>query len=201
MPAKKRTKAERELDMAWIVEQAEKGLGPTAILQVAKAEGRRSVAQLSPRMVCYDLRFMRDRALAKGDKVYKKILERTIEELGRLAFADLRGVLEWGPDGITIRDCFELNERDASIVSAVKMKTTTRTLSDGSLETTHEAKLETHSKNQALRDLLHLLSGYLTPTVPVDSADADSVLAKLIDRLSQAEEPDSDEADSGESDT
>jgi hypothetical protein len=184
--------------MPWIAERAAEGLAPDAIRRRAEEEGRESVATLSTRQIFYDLRTMRDRALQHGAEVYRAILDRTIEELSRLAFADLRSVLEWGPDGIMIRDCFELDEATAAIVSSVQMKTTTRTTAKGVVETTVEAKIDTHSKTQALRDLLRHLGGILPTVAPVDSVDADAVLDKLVDRLSRAEEPDPDEADSSE---
>lgn len=67
--------------------------------------------------------------------------ERILEELRRIAFADKRRLIKWGPDGVKLRQCDDLADEDAVSVSEISE---TVTQFGGSL------KLKTHDKVKAL---------------------------------------------------
>lgn len=68
--------------------------------------------------------------------------DRVLAELAKIAFADQRKVMTWGPDGVRLRDSVELTDDEAAIVSEVS-ETTSK--DGGSL------KLKTHDKVGALK--------------------------------------------------
>jgi len=45
--------------------------------------------------------------------------ERVLREIARIAFADPRRVMSWGPVGVVVRDSSELTDEEAAIVSEV----------------------------------------------------------------------------------
>ena len=67
--------------------------------------------------------------------------DRVVAELAKIAFADPRDLMEWGPDGITLKSSSELTEEQAASVAEVS-ETTTK--DGGSL------KLKKHDKVKAL---------------------------------------------------
>lgn len=188
MARKKRTPAQRDLDLPWIAAQAEQGLSPTAIIRKARQEGRDSVAQLTRQQVWYDLRQLRDAALREGSKTYGKVLERTIQELCRLAFSDFRALAEWNGSGLRVRPSMDLSQAEAATVAGVSFRKTRKTNDDGQTEVTVDVDIKTHSKNQALRDLLRHLGGFVTIEANMEADDSLPAIASLVQRLSQASE-------------
>ena len=160
MAATKRTPAQRQLDREWMAAEAAAcrvALAPTAMKRHAEAEGRESIAQLSVVQIFQDIRSMSEAAWRSADDANAALLERTKQELSRLAFADLRQVLEWGPDGVTFKSSDDLDEDAAALVSSVTVKTRRENGEDGAELV--EAKLDTHGKVAALAQLMK----YLTP--------------------------------------
>ncbi len=45
--------------------------------------------------------------------------ERVLAEYARIAFADLRHIVDWGPDGLVIKALKELSEEDAAAISEI----------------------------------------------------------------------------------
>lgn len=82
-----------------------------------------------------------DAATAKSLNRLEITRERVLAELARIAFADKRKVLRWGPDGVRLIDSAALSDDDAAVVAEVS-ETTTAT--GGTL------KLKTHDKVKAL---------------------------------------------------
>lgn len=48
--------------------------------------------------------------------------DRVIEELGRMAFADIRRFVDWGPDGVSLREKAMLDADDAAAIADVEAK-------------------------------------------------------------------------------
>jgi phage terminase small subunit len=48
--------------------------------------------------------------------------DRVIEELGRMAFADIRNFIDWGPEGVKLRDKSALDSDDAAAIADVEAK-------------------------------------------------------------------------------
>lgn len=69
-------------------------------------------------------------------------IDRVLKELARIAFADPRTVMKWGPDGVRLRDSEELTEDEAATVAEVS-----QTISD----TGGSIKLKMNDKNTALQ--------------------------------------------------
>lgn len=45
--------------------------------------------------------------------------DRVLEEIARIAFADMRNFADWGPDGVTLREKGKLSEEDAAAIARV----------------------------------------------------------------------------------
>lgn len=67
--------------------------------------------------------------------------KRVLVELARVAFGDIRKVMSWGEDGVTLKESSELSDDDAAIVSEVSETIT---------EKGSNLKLKTHDKLRAL---------------------------------------------------
>lgn len=77
--------------------------------------------------------------------------DRVIAEIAKIAFADPRKVMTWGPCGVVLRDSAELTDDEAAIVSEVAE---TRTESGGSV------KVKLYSKLDALEKLARHVGVY-----------------------------------------
>jgi len=86
-----------------------------------------------------------------------------VRELARIAFADQRAVMTWGPDGVRLRDSSELTDAEAALVAEVAE---TRTKDGGSL------RLKTNSKVSAL-ELLGKHLGMFTDRLKVGALNED----------------------------
>lgn len=79
--------------------------------------------------------------------------DRVLEELRRIALADIRRLFTWDEE----RTCFvpsrELTEEDAAAVASVKAETTHSTSRDGTRETNIKLELKMHDKLGALREI------------------------------------------------
>ena len=197
--------------MAWCMARAGQGMSPTEIYELARepveaaefahlsdpaeraaakmaeTDRRSSVREVSKSQISFDIRQARQQVIDENPKAYKPVVEAAIRELRALAFADIRAVVEWGPDGVAVRPSADLTEAEAAMVSKVKIKTTTRTLKDGATEERVEIELESHSKVAALQTLLRQLAGHLDISIEVEAEDAGDVIGRLIDRLERAE--------------
>jgi phage terminase small subunit len=90
--------------------------------------------------------------------------DRVILELARIAFADPRNIMSWGPDGVVLKESSELSADHAAIVAEVSE---TRTVGGGSIK----AKL--WSKSDALEKLARHLGLYS------DKAEVDVNLTEI----------------------
>lgn len=106
--------------------------------------------------------------------------ERVLREYARIAFADLRRVADWGPNGLMLKTPEALAEADAAAISEI---TTV-----GSQSRNFRVKL--HDKKAALNAIARHLGMFARPTrrpegdVPEDPAeDAREVLARRLARL------------------
>ena len=97
-----------------------------------------------------------------------------LRELARIAFADQRAVMTWGPDGVRLRDSSELTDAEAALVAEVAE---TRTKDGGSL------RLKTNSKVSAL-ELLGKHLGMFTDRLKVGNLNEE--LEKEIRELKAA---------------
>lgn len=99
--------------------------------------------------------------------------ERVIQEIARIAFADPRVVMEWGANGITLRNSSSLTDDQAAAVMEVSE---TRSESGGSI------KVKLHNKVEALEKLAKHVGLYNPRSGDDDSqakAVADAVRRKL----------------------
>lgn len=78
-------------------------------------------------------------------KRYELTVDNITDELAKIAKSDPRMLMEWGPNGVTLRDSDDLNDDDAACVSEVSQ---TISKDGGSI------KLKMHSKVEALKTLL-----------------------------------------------
>jgi phage terminase small subunit len=81
--------------------------------------------------------------------------DRVIAEIAKIAFADPRKVMAWGPGGVQLKDSETLSDADAAIVSEVSE---TRSDSGGSL------KIKLHIKLDALEKLARHVGVYSQET-------------------------------------
>lgn len=116
------------------------------------------------------------RAMAELAKRTGVNQERIIREYARIAFADPRKVIEWGPDGVTLRDSSLLDEDDAAIVAEV---------SETPSEYGRSIKIKFHDKKGALDSLgkhLGMFRDKLDVTIDEPPADArESIAGKLAE--------------------
>lgn len=100
--------------------------------------------------------------------------DRIIREYARLAFADPRDLMEWGPGGVILRDSAALTDDQAAVVAEVSETRTDR----GS-----NLKLKLHSKLGAL-DSLSKIAGLLVErhdvTVDGGIAHAHEIRQRII---------------------
>ena len=114
--------------------------------------------------------------MAKAAAANEVTQERIVKELARVAFANKRAVMRWGPGGVTLVDSDELSEDDAAIVSEVQETTTE---SGGSI------KLKTHDKLKAL-ELLGRHLGMFNDKMQVTGADGKPIESSLTVRFVDA---------------
>lgn len=78
-------------------------------------------------------------------------LEKTMREIGRIAFGDITQMLSFDPDnGVAFKNSKSLPKSVTAAISEVKSTTRTRTSSDGSVDVSVDLSAKMHSKNQAL---------------------------------------------------
>ena len=94
-------------------------------------------------------------AQAKREQRTEITADRVVSELAKIAFADPRELMEWGPEGVKLKDSAELTEEQAASVAEVS-ETTTK--DGGSL------RLKKHDKVKAL-ELLGRHLGMFTDKV------------------------------------
>src|SRR5574343_1427128 len=97
--------------------------------------------------------------------------DRVIKELARIAFADPRKVMTWGPGGVVLRESTELSDDDAALVAEVSE---TRSENGGSIK----AKL--WSKPDALEKLARHLGLYAVEKAGVD-VRVTEIVRKIVD--------------------
>lgn len=79
-----------------------------------------------------------DEILGSAARRVEVSASRVIEELAKIAFADPRNVMQWGPGGVKLKPSADLSDDDAAIVAEV-METTTE--AGGSLRVKTVSKL------------------------------------------------------------
>ncbi|MDQ7794136.1 MAG: terminase small subunit [bacterium] len=80
-------------------------------------------------------------ALKRRERRTEVTADRVLKELARLAMSDMRQLMSWGPEGVSLRESSELSDDAAAAVAEVAE---VKTLHGGSL------KLKLHSKERAL---------------------------------------------------
>lgn len=81
--------------------------------------------------------------------------DRVIAEIAKIAFADPRKVMTWGPSGVTLKDSETLSDADAAIVSEV---------SESISQAGSSVKVKLHSKLDALEKLAKHVGVYSQET-------------------------------------
>jgi phage terminase small subunit len=103
--------------------------------------------------------------------------EKVLQEYARIAFADLRRVADWGPDGLVVKPPAELNDGDAATISEI-------------VTTGGNARVKMHDKKAALDAIARHLGMFAPPrrrreedasTEPEE--DPREILARRLARL------------------
>lgn len=79
--------------------------------------------------------------------------ERILQELARIAFADVRDLFTWDEESASYVPSANLTDDQAAAVSAIEAETTRFTRDDGTVETKIKLKLKTYDKKGALDSL------------------------------------------------
>lgn len=87
--------------------------------------------------------------------------ERVIEELRRIAFADIRDLFVWSEERAAYIPSTNLTEEQAAAIQAVEAETTYFTREDGTEEKRVRLKLRTWSKPDALEKIMRHLGMYV----------------------------------------
>ena len=91
-------------------------------------------------------------AMAERAKKLKVSQERVIEELARIGFSNLKDFVEWGPDGVKLKDCADLGDDQARCVVEVSQTIT---------ESSGTTRFKLHDKIAALDKLARHLGLYM----------------------------------------
>jgi len=95
---------------------------------LAPRSGSRSAARAAPRDTSAEISSNRGPAEGCGpntDEIAKRAArlgitpERVLQEYARIAFADLRRVADWGPDGLVLKTPEALSDADAAAISEI----------------------------------------------------------------------------------
>lgn len=116
-------------------------------------------------------------AMAERAQQNKVTVDRVIEGLTRLAFSDLGRLLDWGPDGATVKPNAALSEDDRAAIAGL----TLRTDKDGR---TH-LQIRLHDKRGPLESLARYVKLYEQPSpeeVEARSEESKARHKKFIDR-------------------
>src|SRR5581483_4791879 len=106
--------------------------------------------------------------------------DRVLLEYARIAFADIRQIVDWGPEGLTLKQADTLTDADAAViaeVSSIKHRTGGR------------SRLKLHDKKKALDAIARLLglfekSGAGNPAErPVGALPAREILRRRLDAI------------------
>lgn len=105
--------------------------------------------------------------LTKAAEANEVTIERIVAEVVKVAFANQRELMQWGPQGVKLRSSDELTDAQAASVSEVSESVSA---TGGSL------KLKTHDKLGALRFLAEL-KGYLVKKQEVTGKDGQALMS------------------------
>lgn len=97
--------------------------------------------------------------------------DKVMRELARIAFADPRRVMSWGPDGVTLIDSSTLDADDAAMVAEVSQTTSAN---GGSL------RIKLHSKIQSL-ELIGRRLGLFPTRTEITGADGGPLQVAAVD--------------------
>ena len=109
-------------------------------------------------------------------------IERILEEYRRIAFSDIRSVMEWSKTRITLKDSGELTDEDSAMIAEISETTSQH---GGSI------KIKLHDKLRALEGIRKML-GFDTPVkqeLP-DSPDGEVLVRTWMDFLLLAQTAD-----------
>lgn len=93
--------------------------------------------------------------------------DRVVAELAKIAFADPRDVMTWGPDGVRFKDSEEMDAASASIVAEVS-------------ETKDGMKVKLHDKQAALTALARHLGMFIDKTEHTGPSGGPIVIERRI---------------------
>ena len=117
-------------------------------------------------------------AMAERAQQNKLSVNRVIEGLMRLAFSDLGRLVDWGPEGVTVKPNAALSEDDRAAIAGLSL----RTDKDGR---TH-LQIRLHDKRGALASLARYVKLYEQPTpeeVDARSEETQARRKKFVDRF------------------
>jgi phage terminase small subunit len=118
---------------------------------------------------------------AMAAREFRRLLtrERILLEYARIAFADIRQIIDWGPEGLTLKEAATLSDADAAViaeVSAIKHK------AGGG-----RSRLKMHDKKKALDAIVRLLgiekAGEDAMQRPEGALSAREILRQRLDAM------------------
>lgn len=123
--------------------------------------------------------------------------DRVLQELARIGFASLKGLMNWDGQAVRFKPSDELTDDEAAAIAAVESETTTYTDQEGNTETKVKLKLKLWDKNTALTNLGRHLGmfkdkvehsgevkgGVLAVPLPLAQQDWDAMAKAQQDRL------------------
>jgi len=101
-----------------------------------------------------------ERRKAKSANKLEITRERVLKELARIAFSDLRRVVDFGPDGVKLREGSELSDDDAVAIESVGQSFN---------QYGPTVKIKLHSKTDALEKLAKHLGLFNDERSPLDA--------------------------------
>jgi phage terminase small subunit len=124
MPAKRPRRAPTgltEREKRFIAEYLRDLNGRQAAMRVGYAES--GAASQARRLLAHEpVAAQVEKANAARSETRRITADRVMEELGRMAFSNMRDYVEWGPDGMTLRDHALLDEDQTAAVADVEPK-------------------------------------------------------------------------------
>jgi phage terminase small subunit len=134
------------------------------------------------------LRLLRDPAVAAAVKEAQAMradrlditAERVLREYARIAFADIRRLLHWGPAGVALRPDYTLTDDDAAAIAELSL-----TVAHGDAR----PRIKLHDKRGALNSIARHLglfareSGAAAPAPAAPGRSAREILFERLDRL------------------
>lgn len=155
-----------------------------------KSSGARASA--SENLAVPEIRERIDAARARLAANSEITAEKVLKEYGRIAFADIRKMMEWDAESASFVPSQLMDDDTAAAVQSVKAKTRHTYDKEGNRETTIELEIKAHSKQAALDSISRTLGTYAPEKMTITLDQAMKIVAGASDAeiLAATGEPD-----------